>query len=116
MKYLLNAVEGLHPSAKGDAAKTLKWTDVLADSLGDDHDLAMLSQETARGSYAPIDADLIKKLHALIDRRRAKLQKRAFSLGKKLYGKKPKQFAKSILAHVSPSAASSTGDTPPARQ
>lgn len=116
VKYLLNAVEGLHPSAKGGAAKTLKWTDALADSLGDDHDLAMLSQETARGSYAPVDADLIKKLHALIDRRRAKLQKRAFSLGKKLYGKKPKQFAKSILAYVSPSVASSTGDTPPARQ
>jgi len=108
VKYLLNAVEGRHLSAKGDVAKILKWTDGLADCLGDDHDLAMLSQETARGAYAPVDADVIKTLHTLIDRRRAKLQKRAFSLGEKLYDKKPKQFAKSILAYMSPSAASST--------
>jgi CHAD domain-containing protein len=108
VKYLLNAVEGLQPSAKGDVAKILKWTEELADSLGDDHDLAMLSQETARGTYAPVEAEVIKTLHGLIDRRRAKLQERAFSLGKKLYDKKPKQFAKDIQAYMSRSPASST--------
>ncbi len=108
VKYLLNAVEGLQPVAKGDVAKILKWTESLADSLGYDHDLAMLSQETARGTYAPVEAEVIKTLHGLIDRRRAKLQERAFSLGKKLYDKKPKQFAKNIQAHMSRSPALST--------
>lgn len=108
VKYLLNAVEGLQPAAKGDVAKILKWTERLADSLGYDHDLAMLSQETARGTYAPVEAEVIKALHGLIDRRRAKLQERAFSLGKKLYDKKPKQFAKNIQAHMSRSPALST--------
>jgi CHAD domain-containing protein len=103
VKYLLNAVEGLHPLAKGATAKTLKWADHLADSLGDDHDLAMLSRETARGVYAPVEADLVKALDALIDRRRATLQKRAFGLGKKLYGKKPRQFSKSIPPYLAPS-------------
>ena len=108
VKYLLNAVEGLHPSAKGDLAKKLKCAEDLADSLGDDHDLAMLSQETARGTYAFVEAEVIKTLHGLIDRRRAKLQERAFRLGEKLYDKKPKQFAKNIQTYMSRSPALST--------
>ena len=108
VKYLLNAVEGLEPSEKGNIAKLLKWTEGLADSLGDDHDLAMLSQETARGTYAPVEAEVIKTLHGLIDRRRIKLQERAFRLGKKLYDKKPKQFAKNIQSHMTRSLAPST--------
>jgi CHAD domain-containing protein len=109
VKYLLNAVEGLQPSAsaKGDVAKILKWTEGLGDRLGDDHDLAMLSQETARGTYAPVEAEVIKTLHGLIDRHRAKLQERAFSLGKKLYDKTPKQFAKNIQVYMRRSPGSS---------
>jgi CHAD domain-containing protein len=100
VKYLLNATDALHLSRKGHAAKHLKWTDHLADCLGYDHDLAMLSQETARGAYALVDADVIKALHALIARRRAKLQKRAFGLGEKLYDKKPRKFVGMILKHA----------------
>lgn len=97
VKYLLNVADALHLSRKGSVAKRLKLTGHLADCLGYEHDLAMLSQETARGAFAPVDADTIKTLHALIDRRRAKLQKRAFGLGKKVYGKKPKKFVRIIL-------------------
>jgi CHAD domain-containing protein len=103
VKYLLNAIDALHLSQKGEVAKILKWTDHLADCLGNDHDLAMLSQETARGAYVPVNADVIKTLHALIDRRRAKLQKRAFGLGKKLYDKKPKRYARNMLEQPSSS-------------
>ncbi len=108
VKYLLNAAEGLQPSAKGEVAKILKWSESLGDSLGDDHDLAMLSQETSRGIYAPVEAEVIKTLHGLIDRRRVKLQERAFRLGKKLYYKKPKQFTKNIQARMPRSSATST--------
>lgn len=102
VKYLLNAADALQLSQKGDVAKTLKRADDLADCLGNDHDLAMLSQETARGAYAPVDADVIKMLHALINRRRAKLQKRAFGLGKRLYDRKPKKYAENMLKQISP--------------
>ncbi|MGH8763615.1 MAG: CHAD domain-containing protein [Nitrosospira sp.] len=101
VKYLLNAAGDLHLSQEGDVAKTLKWADHLADCLGNDHDLTMLSQEIARGAYAPVDADVIKMLHALIDRRRTKLQKRAFGLGKRLYDKKPKEYVKNMLKQIS---------------
>ncbi len=98
VKYLHNAIDGLHSSKKdqgrGKVVKILKRVDRLADYLGDDHELAMLVQETARGAYASIDGDLIKKLDALIESRRTRLQKRAFRLGKKLYDEKPKQLTK----------------------
>ena len=57
--------------------------DDLADRLGDDHDLAVLSQRRR----AP------KKLRKLIAVRRKKLQKRALRLGEKLYRKKPRRVA-----------------------
>lgn len=114
VKYLLNGVEGLHPSEKGSVGKIWKLIDQLADCLGNDHDLAMLSQEIARGTYAPVDSEVIKMLHALIDRRRTKLQKKAFSLGEKLYDWKPRRFTKRILKQISPTAAApSVREAPP---
>jgi CHAD domain-containing protein len=104
VKYLLNAVEDLHPSEKGSVVKILKWIDQLADCLGNDHDLAMLSQEIARGTYASVDSEVIKTLHGLIDRRRTKLQKKAFSLGEKLYDWKPKRFTQRMLKQISPAS------------
>lgn len=80
-KYLLNALETLYGARAGKAGKRAER---LAERLGDDHDLDALA------SHAP----RLKTLQAAVAGRRAKLQKQAFSLGKKLYGKKPGTFVK----------------------
>jgi CHAD domain-containing protein len=86
VKYLHDALAALDGDARGKAAKIAKRADKLADRLGDDHDLAVLSQRRR----AP------KKLRKLIAGRRKKLQKRALRLGEKLYGRKPKRLAASL--------------------
>lgn len=91
VKYLLNALEALYGSAHGEAAKAARRAGKLAGRLGDEHDLLALSHETR----AP------KSLQRLIERRRAKLRKRAFSLGEKLYAKKPKRFIERLPASSS---------------
>jgi CHAD domain-containing protein len=86
VKYLHDALAALDGAARGKSAKIAKRADKLADRLGDDHDLAVLSQRRR----AP------KKLRKLIAGRRKKLQERALRLGEKLYGRKPKRVAASL--------------------
>jgi CHAD domain-containing protein len=77
VKYLLNALQllGLAES------KPAKRAGRLAERLGEDHDLALLGRD------APA-------LHPTIEERRARLRKDALALGKKLYAKKPKRYAR----------------------
>ena len=83
VKYLHDALAAIDSADRGRAASIAKRADKLAERLGNDHDLAVLSQR----KRAP------KKLRKLITARRGKLQKRAFALGEKLYGKKPRRLA-----------------------
>jgi len=80
-KYLLNALETLHGARGGRRARRAER---LADRLGDDHDLDALASRASR----------LKTLQAVIAGRRAKLQKQALRLGRKLYARKPKRFAR----------------------
>ena len=60
----------------------------LADLLGDDHDLALLSHELVQHSPdVPVDLDAVLNL---IDHRRAELQTEATHVGQRLYAEKPK--------------------------
>jgi CHAD domain-containing protein len=83
VKYLHDALEALDGADRGKAARIAKRAAKLAKRLGDDHDLAVLAQR----KRAP------NELRKLIVARREKLQKRAFALGEKLYGQKPKRIA-----------------------
>ena len=64
-------------------AKLVKRADAVAETLGDDHDLAMLRRRLGHA-----DRELI----AWTDRRRRKLQKRALKNAGQLYRRKPKEF------------------------
>lgn len=82
VKYLFHSLQALGASG----TKAARRADKLAGRLGEDHDLALLSTSELPGA----------KLRKRIDARRSKLQKRAFALGKKLYGSKPKRFVKNL--------------------
>jgi CHAD domain-containing protein len=62
----------------------------LAESLGDDHDLAVLRQSLLAGAGP---APAVVALVPVIDARRASLQESAFTLGRKVYRERPRDFA-----------------------
>ena len=115
VKYLFNAIDGLDAAhnngnnGNNGNSKILKWADRLGDRLGDDHELAVLSLEISRAMYMPVNSDVIRILHELIERRRVKLEKNALKLGKKLYKPKPKKFRKDLMKHVQLSSSASSG-------
>ncbi len=63
---------------------------VLSERLGEDHDLAMLTERATGKKH--------KQLRKAIARRRARLKKRSFKMGKRLYAEKPKGFTRRIGA------------------
>lgn len=67
----------------------LKKTGCLADYLGDDHDLAFFGQRFS----APAEREKWKSLIRRAQKRRRRLQKKAFAVGEKLFGRSPKEFA-----------------------
>jgi hypothetical protein len=96
VKYLSNALKILDVSDRPRLAKTEERAAKLADRLGDDHDLAELARYVTGDARVALDADAKEKLAKLIQRRRAKLHKRAFALGAKIYKEKSGRFAASF--------------------
>ncbi len=85
--YALEVIEPIRPSV---VRQRVKLADELAESLGDDHDLAMLRQALLAGA-GPSPA--VVAFVPVIDARRAELQKCAFALGRKVYRERPRDFA-----------------------
>lgn len=85
VKYLGAALEILQPAAPRAVAKLVQRADAVAQTLGDDHDLAMLRRRLGHA-----DRELI----AWANRRRRKLQKRALKNARRLYRGKPKEFVR----------------------
>jgi CHAD domain-containing protein len=97
-KYFANQLEMLLPLRPKLFANSHRHATQLADCLGDDHDLAILTEQVfwhavgghtsasnteARGAQAPgTDA---RRLIGTVQRRRKKLQRRAMRLGHRLY-------------------------------
>jgi CHAD domain-containing protein len=82
--------------------------DRLAELLGEEHDLVLLTGLLPPPGRAPLQGKrgrrARKSLLARIARRRRRLRKRALREGERLYGRKPKQFARRVRrahAHAS---------------
>jgi CHAD domain-containing protein len=78
--------------------KPLERARRLARLLGDDHDLAVLDHALNQSrSESPTRSDDRERVSRRIARRRAKLQKRALTVGRRLYRTQPKRFAHELL-------------------
>jgi len=83
VKYFADELKSLSPVMRKGMGKTHRKSHRLADYLGDDHDLALLHDkiiEYRRSTGPPADA-LVRRLA----QRRAELQRKAYSLGRRLF-------------------------------
>jgi CHAD domain-containing protein len=93
-KYFANQLEMLLPLGGKLFDKSHRHATQLADCLGDDHDLAILTEQvslhTAVDTIAH-DAGA-RRLMRVLKRQRKKLQRRAMQLGHRLYSKRAKRY------------------------
>ncbi len=92
-KYLWHQLQLFEAVAPRSLRAMARKAHRLSDYLGEDHDLAVLHSEVERAIHAGrLNGD---GLLAAIDRRRIKLQRRAFDLGSRLYRRKPRALSES---------------------
>jgi CHAD domain-containing protein len=87
-KYFANQLEMVLPFGSQLLKKSHTLAKQLADCLGDDHDLAILTEqiyEHAKAEDAPAANKDVRELIGDVARRRRKLQRRALHLGRRLY-------------------------------
>jgi CHAD domain-containing protein len=80
-------------------SKTMRLCQTIGDALGDDHDLFMVLLALARENQSQPARDYAA-LARRISAQRAKLQKQAFKLGKRVYSEKPRAFARRLDRHL----------------
>jgi CHAD domain-containing protein len=88
----LALIERLGPRKAG---ALIKHTGQLCQALGDDHDLFLVLQALGRENAAHPARDY-RRLSRRISAKRARLQRRAFQLGKKIFGEKPGAFQRRL--------------------
>ena len=68
----------------------------LSNLIGEDHDLALLGQRADEQRDRFPDETAAGELAALVERRRAELQREALDLGQRLFRKKPRKVARPL--------------------
>ena len=94
VKYLQQALAIAADGGSRRLKKLSKRAAKVADRLGDDHDLAALE---AKILALPLQSKAERKLVAHIGARRAKLQKKALKLARRVYRRKPSAFVRKLL-------------------
>jgi CHAD domain-containing protein len=95
-KDLWHALQIVRPADPKRMKARAKQAHRLSDLLGDDHDLAVLREHVAATAFPAEDEAARAALLSVIDRRRGSLQRAAFKLGARVYGRRPKRFARSV--------------------
>ena len=96
VKDLRHAAEILAPADPNRMRKLARQADRLAETLGSEHDFAVLAELVAQRRDNFIDRGEHKRLTRAIARRRTKLRRSAVERGRKLYAAKPKRVVKKI--------------------
>lgn len=92
VKYLRYQLRILRPLWTEMMKEWIDRTHDLSDYLGEDHDLAVLTEFTSSQPERFEGENTLDTLIALGDRRRTELQSSAIVLGKRIYTEKPKDF------------------------
>jgi CHAD domain-containing protein len=95
-KDLWHALQILRPAAPKRMKAPAKRAHRLSDLLGEDHDLAVLREHIGHADGAFEQEATRTALLSAIDRRRGSLQREALKLGARVYGRRPKRFARAV--------------------
>jgi len=93
----LALIEGLGPKKAG---AMIQHTGQLCQILGDDHDLSLVLQALRQENAAHPARDY-RRMSSRISAKRRRLQKRAFKLGKGIFGQKPGAFERRLEGWLS---------------
>lgn len=102
VKYLYHQLQLLESGCARPIRKRAKQAHALSDSLGDDHDLAVLRDQVMANRVA-LDEGASALLTAIADRRAGR-QKEALRLGAKVFCDRPRRFVRRITRHRQPRA------------
>jgi CYTH domain-containing protein/CHAD domain-containing protein len=91
-KELWYAAEILSPVAPEQMEKLTRLAHRLSELAGDDHDLAVLAERVRQRGDCFADSTEQAGLQMLIARRRSKLQRRALSVGARVYRSRPRRM------------------------
>ncbi|MGZ5376195.1 MAG: CHAD domain-containing protein, partial [Solirubrobacterales bacterium] len=95
-KDLWHAAEILTPAAPKAMKGLADSTHQLSSLLGEDHDLAVLSEHAARHPDRVADKHEAALLDTLTHRRRRDVQREAIELASRIFARKPKKVARLI--------------------
>ena len=100
-KDLWHAAEILTPAAPKTMRALADTAHRLSDLVGDDHDLAVLSEHSARHPHRVRDKHEAAQLDALIRRRRRKVQHQAIEVASRIFARNPRRLVRRIeRAHL----------------
>ena len=95
-KYLGYAAQIVRPAAPKKMKRIARRAHELSDLIGKDHDLALLAQRANERRDRFANETAAGELAALVERRRAELQREAMVLGRRVLRKKPRKIARPL--------------------
>lgn len=98
VKYLWYHHQILRAVWPEQMATAIAQADALGDTLGNDHDLAVLSA-TLRERFSATDTRSLAELDRAIGKRRKSLQNRSMRLARRIYAEKPGAFCRRLRCY-----------------
>jgi CHAD domain-containing protein len=95
-KYLWYAAQIVRGAAPKKMKRVARRAHELSDLIGEDHDLALLTERADERRDRFPDETAVRELATLVERRRAEIQREALDLARRLFRKKPRKVARPL--------------------